>query len=189
MKIKAFLWVALAATATLLLVSTVVFAGPRSVQLPPEKQAIEDKITALRQGNIPAQKLGRAGAPADGTSIQGPQPIIGGVPAGAGTLFNGDDMMRPPGYPDDAFTNSWSIVSSTTNVDVWAGARGADPDQGFLVVAVWNPDRTTVLGGGEYNAPARGGALQITGNKGSTISLTDAKGASLVFDYVELAFR
>ena len=102
--------------------------------------------------------------------------------AGLGRLYTGSDSSRPPGYPDDSFTSSWSVISPTLNVDVWAGAYGPDPTQGFLLVVAWNSERTSILWSKEVSAPSESGALRIVGATGALLQISSATGLELSFD-------
>ena len=162
--------------------ATAVAAGSNGAgKLPPAKQAMEDKIAAMREAASAngAAKVAPADLPNDRPE---PAPALGGTVAGVGRMYSDADTMRPPGYPDDTFTNSWSVTSDTVNIDVWAAARAADPRRGFLLIIIWNSDRTAVIGGGEYEPSAARGALRILGAQGSNLSIGTLDGTTFSLD-------
>lgn len=151
--------------------------------LPPAKAAIEAKIAALRASGSPAPKTGAY-------ESEEPRPAIvapGGVATGGGYLYSAADSERPPGYPDDTFTNSWYISSPSLNLTVWGAARGSDPTQGFLLVAVWDQARNHLVAIHEIDGASGGGALSIVGADAESLHLVDATGHSLAFNLATLA--
>ncbi len=179
--------------ASMILVACALAGGPAASDspgdsLPPDKQAIQDNIDKARAaGQVdPAPKSLENPNPTDQVEFIAPD---GGVPAGAGLLFFGSDVSAPPTDRDDTFTSSWSIISQDQNIDVWAGARGPDPRQGFVMVVVWDSTRTRIVGGGSYDAPEQHGTLTISGADGLVLILVDGDGTKLVFDAVGQAFR
>jgi hypothetical protein len=143
-----------------------------------------DHISQIRSQHSPGPK------PSHGPEAVDAQPLpdLPGVQAGIGLLFSDSQTMRPPGYPDDQFTNSWSVVSPELNLDVWAGARGPDPEQGFLLVVAWNADRTSIQWSREFDAPQRGGALHILSASAATLSVSDDEGHLFSFNVTTQAF-
>jgi hypothetical protein len=185
-----FSWLAasLAVLVALVAVGVVSGANPNDEQLPPAKQAVESAITALRaKGQVDPMPKGQPNP-----NSPEPQPPVlptGGTPAGIGILFAENESSRPPTDRDDQFTNSWSVFSPTLNVDAWAGSRGNDPSQGFVMVVVWNTDRTSIIGGGSFDTPRRGGAVRIVGATGRTLALLAADGTALSFEPIGGTFR
>ena len=86
------------------------------------------------------------------------------------------DSGRAP-FPESAFviSNQWQRLVGSRHVNVYAGALGADPRRGVLVV-VATPGRTHV-----YRTAGRSGALRITGASGTTVRAADAR-SSYMFD-------
>lgn len=160
----------------------------RPSTLPPEKQAMADKIAALKAAADapPAAKVAPAGLQQNDLEAVA---AVGGTPAGIGRMFTDAETMRPPGYPDDIFTNSWSVASGAINIDVWAAARGSDPRRGFLLVVLWNTDRTSIIGGGEYEPSAAKGALRITGAQGTILSIRTSDGTNFTIDAAKPLFK
>jgi hypothetical protein len=176
--------------AFLALVAATVAAGASSSHLPPAKQAMSDKLAAER--SAARDRAGSVNKASDvGRPVSSPEPKAqaAGIASGIGTLVADADTLRPPGHPDDTFTNSWTVSSASLNVDVWAGARGSDPNRGFLLVVVWNANRTSVISGGEFE-PAQGrGALRIRSATGTDLALTSADGGTMTFDVAGLRFK
>ena len=176
--------------ASLALATAAVAAGASSSSLPPAKQAMADKI-ANAQGAARAQAGSEAKRNDPGRPVSAPEAAaqVPGAASGIGRLVADSDTLRPPGHPDDVFTNSWTVSSPTVNVDVWAGARGADQSRGFVLVVVWNADRTTVIGGGEFEPAQAHGELRIISATGSQLAITDRAGGAITFDVGTLRFK
>ena len=173
---------------TLVLVGATKALGSVAQPLPPAKQAVADHIKAVQaaaQAN-PAPKGQVNPNPQQAMTLLVP---VGGTPAGAGRIYDAADTLHPPIDREDAVTNSWSVSSATANIDVWAGARGADPLQGFALIVGWNADRTTILSVNDVDAPSRGGPLTIVGASGTLLTLGDATGATLALDATTGTFR
>ena len=156
--------------------------------LPPAKQAIQDNIDKARAAGrqSPAPKGLENPNPSDQVEEIAPE---GGVPAGAGRLFLGSDLSAPPTDRDDTLTSSWSVIGPTQNIDIWAGARGRDAKQGFVMVVVWDATRTRIIGGGSYDAPERRGTLTISGADDLVLTLVAGDNTKLRFDAAGQAFR
>jgi len=185
---------ALAAIAVAIIAAAGTASGVTETPLAAGKQAVADHIASVRASAAanPAPKIPiNPNTDSSSSAIFAP---LGGTPAGVGLLFGHADTARPPTDKDDSFTNSWSIFSSSLNLDVWAGARGADAEQGFVMVVIWNADRTSIVGGGSFDTPSRSGAVSIVSANGQVLTLaTDATASSsattFVFDTASLQFK
>lgn len=155
--------------------------------LPPEKQAIEDAYASLKAYGQTHQKTKVAINPNPAGETVPPPDF--GTPAGIGLLVGHEDTSQPPGHMDDIITNSWTAFSPKTNIDVWAGAYGDNSKQGFLLVQVWNGDRTSIVIDGVYDTPTADGVVTIGSVDGQVLMLQAADGVSFDFDTAALAFR
>jgi len=158
--------------------------------LPPDKQGIQDDIDmAQAAGQMnPAPKSKSNPDPLAHAQVENIAPV-GGAPAGAGLLFVGSDMSTPPTDRDDTFTSAWSVIGTTKDIDIWAGARGKSAKQGFVMVLVWDATRTRIIGGDSYDSPKVDGILTITGANDQVVSLVAGDGTKLEFDAAAQVFR
>lgn len=79
------------------------------------------------------------------------------------------------------FENQWQDVVGGKHTNVWAGAAGADPQQGVVVVSTTSLDLTQTGSAEVFRTPSRTGALRITDAHGMVLTLVDATGAMFTF--------
>jgi hypothetical protein len=139
-------------------------------QPPPGLAAKQARIADMNQAGAAAQQAARPAKPAN------PQPP---PEAAQPALLTGiQDHTGTPPLPGSQFqsTNAWFGLQGGTRVIVFAGASGADPAQGMVVV--WALDQAPRT----YPTPVRGGAVRITAASGSLLTLTTAQGTHTGFD-------
>lgn len=169
------------------LASVAVAISPTDSPLPPAKQAIVNAYASLEAAGQANPGPKQPEHPTPGPMGQGV--TITGSAAGAGWLVAEADTIRPAGDSEDLFTNSWYMNSPSLNVDVWAGARGTDPSQGFLMVVLWDSQRLTITGGGIFDTPRHDGIVRIAGAVGTTLTVTGAGSSTFTFDVSSLSYQ
>jgi hypothetical protein len=139
-------------------------------QPPPGLAAKQARIAQMDQAGSAAQQAARP------AKLANPQLPL--EAAQAVQLIGIQEHTGTPPLPGSQFqsTNAWFGLLNGTRVIVFAGAAGADPAQGMVVV--WALDQAPRT----YNTPARGGAVRITAASGSLLTLTTAQGTQTVFD-------
>jgi|GEM_PF-1681994 len=141
---------------------------------PVKRQALIDAKAAAA---VPQRTA--AGATTDRLAAESGSAAAAGWPVG---IFQ--DAEAPA--PGAVFlgTNRWVGPVGGTNVAVYAGVSGSDRTTGRLLVVVEGPtlDPTTV------DLPGSG-ALAVASADGSLLTLTDASGATHVFDVAARAWR
>ena len=84
-------------------------------------------------------------------------------------------------------TNSWRDYVHGQYFVVWAGALGADPQQGVVVVADQEMTATTPLPQ-PIKTPTKHGKVRITAVNGSLLTLVADDGTMFVFDLTTRTF-
>jgi hypothetical protein len=157
-------------------------------QLPPDKQAREDRYASDRA-------TGRAREPRRGEdpAAPGPEASEEGTsafptrPAGNGTIVEtGEQGPEPSTY---AWRNEWFIRTRSQVISVYAGALRADPSQGVLLVSVFDASEAHLLRSVVLKGPGRAGALRFVGGVGDRASLAASDGTGLEFDPATLGLR
>ncbi len=145
--------------------------------------SLEEKLAGLSyqedlSGQINAQSQGK------------PEDLCAGYPSDSGW----EEYSRPIGInwelpvpfraSDAVIINQWQDQYAGYWVHVYAGASGADPNQGILIVEFeGNPEL-----GGWYAAPEADGALTIRSANAARLTLESASGAVIYFDVPSLQF-
>lgn len=107
------------------------------------------------------------------------------VPAGSGFIVEGGT----PVFPSAEFLkkNEWfrQTIDGKTEV-AWAGANGADHEQGLLITTEEGPTPRRVT---RHPAPGRHGAVRVTSADGAVLELEAADGTIFHFDMDAKAYR
>jgi len=168
-------------------------ANPIKAELAAKEQALTAQREAVaadpvkRQGLIDAKaqvgaqqrKAATATAATNGVAAEPGAEAATGWPTG---IFQDTEAPAPGGV--FLGTNRWVGPVAGTTVAVYAGVSGSDPTTGRLLVVVEGPtlDPTTV------DLPGSG-ALTATSADGDLLTVTDASGATHVFDVAARAWQ
>jgi hypothetical protein len=149
--------------------------GSGGPPLPPQKQAILDRIAQFKAGlpNNPAAKANAIGNnPGPPTGEAEPPPLNG-------ILDISESPFAPGRY---VIENRWQELRGATLHQLYAGADASDPSQGLVVeqLVIWPQDRDVSVA--EFRTPVTAGALKITSVDGNRASLTSENGTQFVFD-------
>jgi hypothetical protein len=157
--------------------------------LPPAKVRVEEAYAALASaGAMHAAAKGVAATlvPVPTNPPHAVSPFIP-HPAGAGEII--DSPLGIPGTRDEVISNDWVEQTSTRIIEVYAGGLRSDPQQGIVVVAIWDGTHAQWLSGGLFLTPRKDGDVRVVGATGQELLLSAADGASLTFDAATQTFR
>lgn len=149
----------------------------RAAAVDPTAQALLDaKIAALQADAAQRSSLNNAptkpadpcsGRPTDLPAALEAEPRQGGFIFEGSGPFHAEDVL---------VSNLWADWINGWWTQVYAGASGADPAQGLVIVRVEGQGET------RYPAPPGSGALTITAAAGCRLTLQTAAGETLYFD-------
>ena len=156
----------------------------------PDKARVQAAYASLAALPVPPAPKGLGAAP---SLVPLPVDQVSGIspfaetPAGAGVLVA--STLGPPGAPDVVFANDWYENTANDIVEVYAGRLVATPDQGVVIVAIWDTSHADWLSGGRYLTPAGIGPVTIVGATGEILELRGTGGSAITFDPRTGTFR
>lgn len=122
----------------------------------------------------------------DGQPIGTPRAEVG-TPAGAGQIMDRSSLQ----LRTVDFVNAWHVWLEGTILSVNAGSLKDDPEQGLVVVSLWNNfDRSVAFDAraGTHLTQVRVGALRVIGAEGMQVKLEATSGEEFTFDAEEGRF-
>lgn len=152
---------------------------------PTDKPGVEAAYASLAAVS-PAPKLGAA-APASPDVTAQPVFVVPTHSATWGTIV--DSTLGPPGSVGTDWANDWTVQTPTQILEVYAGALSADPAQGVVVIARWDPTHAAWLGGGRLLVPSAIGGVTITDAANGVVTLHGSLGLDITLDPLTGAFR
>lgn len=160
-----------------------------STNLPPEKQAREDRYASDQAaGKANEHPRSEDGGPPSDDPNDSPRSGFPTTQAGDGTIVE-TGRSGPPGTSQFVWQNEWVLKTSDRVLSVYAGSRAADPRKGILFVTVWTADESTLLREITIDTPRVAGTVRFVRGHGKLATLLAADGTEFDFDAVSLAFR